>query len=243
MTRVSVIIPSYNASSTIKNAIDSVLNQSYENVECLIIDGASKDNTIEIVQSYGNKVRYVSEPDNGIYDAMNKGWRIASGEWVLFLGADDILLPNAINLLITESHDYDIVYGDVLLKFPNGVIKNKEAISFTFLPKISCCCHQSLIMKKKCLIDLNGFNTDYKILSDYDLLLRAYKQKHKFLQINETISCFQVGGASSSYKNIFESIRIHKSNNNKSIFIYYYAILGFLRKTYSLLKNKHVKNI
>ena len=89
---VSIIIATYNSEKTLRRALDSVLNQTYQDWECIVVDGASKDNTIEIVKEYVSKdtrFRYVSEPDHGIYDAFNKGWKMAKGEWVMYLGSDD----------------------------------------------------------------------------------------------------------------------------------------------------------
>ena len=87
--KVSVIIPTYNSEKTIEKALLSVLIQTYCNVECLVIDGSSKDKTIDIVQKFEDKIVFISEKDNGIYHAMNKGIELSSGEWLLFLGSDD----------------------------------------------------------------------------------------------------------------------------------------------------------
>jgi glycosyltransferase involved in cell wall biosynthesis len=215
--KVSIIIVSLNADKTIDNAIKSILNQTYKNIELVIFDAKSSDNTIDIIKKYAildNRIWYVSEPDKGIYDAMNKGWKKAGGEWVLYLGADDELLPNAIEVLVKNKKiNADIVYGDVILKYPNGNLKLQKAKDADYLPLVNCCCHQSMIMKKTCLESLNGFNLEYKILADYDLLVRAYRKKNIFQQIDETISCFRIGGASHSYKTFNEIIQIRKSND------------------------------
>src|SRR2546426_834552 len=89
---LSIVIVVYNAGSTLKHAIESVLNQTYKNIELIIIDGGSNDNTLQIINNYSSQIGYfISEKDNGIYDAMNKGILAAKGDWILFLGADDIL--------------------------------------------------------------------------------------------------------------------------------------------------------
>ena len=99
---ISVIICTFNSGEITRRAIESVLNCNYENLECIVVDGASNDGTVDIIKSYvGNhKFRYISEPDSGIYNAMNKGWRMAKGEWIHYLGADDELLPDGICYLI-----------------------------------------------------------------------------------------------------------------------------------------------
>ena len=96
--KISIIIATFNASATIKRCLDSIVPQLTEECELVIIDGGSKDSTNEIIDSYGDKIAiHVSEPDKGIYDAWNKGIRLSSGEWVAFIGADDVLLSGALN--------------------------------------------------------------------------------------------------------------------------------------------------
>ena len=95
MTKLSIIVASYNSGKTIQKALESILMQTFQEWECIIVDGVSMDNTLEIIKQYvlkDNRFRYVSEPDNGIYDAFNKGWMMAKGEWIHYLGSDDYLL-------------------------------------------------------------------------------------------------------------------------------------------------------
>ena len=97
MEKVIVLLASYNGEKYLRDQLDSLINQTYPNWECLVIDGGSKDNTIDILKLYKQKesrVDFISEPDNGIYDAFNKGWKKAKGEWILYLGADDFLFPS-----------------------------------------------------------------------------------------------------------------------------------------------------
>ena len=97
MKKVSIIIATYNAVKTLRVALNSVQNQNFLDWECIIVDGASKDGTVEVVKYFSendSRYRWVSEPDGGVYNAFNKGWRMAKGEWVYYLGADDELLPN-----------------------------------------------------------------------------------------------------------------------------------------------------
>ena len=124
---VSIIIATYNSEKTLRRALDSVLNQTYQDWECIVVDGASKDNTIEIVKEYVSKdtrFRYVSEPDHGIYDAFNKGWKIAKGEWVMYLGSDDRLTQNGFTEVFEDDYpDYDIISGDVFTEKIDGSVK------------------------------------------------------------------------------------------------------------------------
>lgn len=105
MPEVSIIIATFNAAKTLETALESIQNQSFQDWECIIVDGASKDNTIDIIKKYCKKdarFRYISESDNGIYDAFNKGWRLAKGIWVQYLGSDDKLTKDGLNNMHLE---------------------------------------------------------------------------------------------------------------------------------------------
>lgn len=120
MNMISIIIATYNSGKTLRRALDSVLNQSYQDWECIVVDGASKDNTIDIVKEFVNKdsrFRYISEPDHGIYDAFNKGWKMANGEWMMYLGSDDEYTKDGIKALMENSDGADVVYGDTYIRF------------------------------------------------------------------------------------------------------------------------------
>ena len=128
--KVTIVIATYNSERTLAVAMESVLNQTFQDWECLIIDGASTDGTIDIIRRYvnsDNRFRYISEPDKGIYDAFNKGWRNATGEWVMYLGSDDEYLPNGLEILMSQCDDVDMIYGDVIIKWPNGFEKSRKA--------------------------------------------------------------------------------------------------------------------
>jgi glycosyltransferase involved in cell wall biosynthesis len=235
LKKVSVIIVTFNAENTLDNAIQSILNQTYENVECLIIDGASTDNTVNIIEKYW--INYISEPDSGIYDAMNKGWKLAQGEWILYLGADDELLTNGIEILIKNCDNCDVVYGNTILKFPSGKTKKQYSQNIDVITKKDFCCHQSLMMKKKIIEKLGGFNLNYKIASDSELLLRAYLNGYSFKQISNFISRFFVGGISTDNITIlFERVQYLKENNVKINYLYFVYRL-FRTKLVSLKHN------
>jgi len=209
---ISIVIATFNAAKTLSRALDSVLNQSFQDWECIIVDGASKDGTLEVIKEYAEKdsrIRYISEPDKGIYDAYNKGWKIALGQWVLYLGSDDELTFKGVEMLIDSSGDADIVYGNTLFR-KAGISQLKLQVSSK--PKMGgFCCHQSLIMKRELISKLGGFDMQYKILADKDLMCRVMKNHCKIQQINAIISIFSLGGASSpSMKRYRESFSINK---------------------------------
>lgn len=214
---VSVVICTYNSGEITRRAIESVLNCNYENIECVVVDGASKDGTVDIIKSYADnpKFRYISEPDKGIYNAMNKGWRMAKGEWIHYLGADDELLPDSIyNLIIADkNHNADVIYGNIKYRKEDGEIVLHLHHSHTQLPWKTFACHQGIIMKRSVLERLNGFDEHLKIIADKDLIIRSYFLKPccVYLPTNVNVAVFAGGGASSNlYKSYKEDVYIYK---------------------------------
>lgn len=215
---VSIIIATYNSEKTLRRALDSVLNQSYQDWECIVVDGASKDNTIGIVKEYVKKdsrFRYISEPDHGIYDAFNKGWKMAKGEWVMYLGSDDEYTKEGIKALMDNSQEADVVYGNVILRYGNGKTKKQLASVNDFVGTSAFCCHQAVAMKTDVIAFFKGFDMSYKILADWDLLRRTGQKGYKYKYVNSFIAYFSVGGASSyNYSSTLEAYRIYRKSNN-----------------------------
>ena len=213
--KISIIIPTFNSEKTIEKAILSVLKQTYCNVECLVIDGSSKDKTIDIVKKHEDKIVFLSEKDSGIYNAMNKGIELSSGEWLLFLGSDDELEFNGIEKLIAVAEDADIVYGSTTIIYDSGQTKKRYSKDFKIIPVHSAAIHQSVIMRKSVMQKLNCFDEQYKLLADYDITLRAYLKGYRFKQINNFISRFSNTGISSyNFKGPKERMKIHIANNS-----------------------------
>lgn len=242
---VSIIIATYNSEKTLRRAMDSVLAQEYQDWECIVVDGASKDGTLAIVKEFAAKdlrFRYISEPDHGIYDAFNKGWRMAKGEWVMYLGSDDEYTKDGIKALVENSDGADVVYGDVYLKYSNGKTRYRQASSPESLTekKSMPCCHQSLAMKRTVIEKLNGFDESFRILADKELVLRTFVSKYKFAYTNTPVSVFTIGGISQdNYQCDFENFRIY-SCYTKKYKLYGYLVRQLLRKTLVTLKHKLV---
>ena len=197
--KVTVVIATFNVGRTISSAIESLINQTYPNWECLVIDGGSKDNTIDILKLYKQKesrVDFISEPDNGIYDAFNKGWKKARGEWILYLGADDFLFPSGIAELMKHSDEADVIYGDCELRFGHSS-KISGNLPITCIKYRLPACHQSFVMKRSVIERLGGFRLQYKVYGDFDLIQRAYIAGFNFKETKSVISSFFVGGVSS----------------------------------------------
>ena len=214
--KVSIITVVYNNSNTIKDAIESVLNQTYKNIEYIIIDGASTDGTVEVIKSYGAKIdKAISEPDKGIYDAMNKGIKLATGDVVGILNSDDFYASNDIvEKVIDELQGkyVDSVYGDLVYtdaKNTNKVIRYWKSNSYKkgLFQKGWHPAHPTFFVKKEVYDKYGLFNLDFKIAADYELMLR-FLEKYKISSsyIPEIFVKMRLGGESNqSIKNIIKA--------------------------------------
>lgn len=222
--KVSIIIATFNSEKTLKRTMDSVLNQNFQEWECIVVDGASKDGTIDIIKEFmakDSRFRYISEPDHGIYDAFNKGWKMAKGEWIMYLGSDDEYTKDGIKALMENCEGADVVYGDVILKFENGTTKKQKGKKTNFWGTSGFCCHQAVAMQKNVIEKLGGFDEKYRILADWNAIRLAGQLGYIFKYVSIPIAYFFVGGASSSnYKVLLEGYSIYRKTNNlvRSVF-------------------------
>lgn len=215
--KISVIIVTYNAANTLELAIKSYINQDYRNKELVIIDGGSKDDTISIINKYKNCIDYiVSEPDNGIYDAMNKGWKAATGDYIYYLGADDQLLDGGLSVLGNAVTNEDIIYGDIRTDKGKGkIIDYRSTLPISEICNRPVFSHQSVIMKKQMIESLNGFNCKYQILADYDLELRAYLNGATTKYAPGFVALYSMGGFSAyNPKSAKERLAIQLENGH-----------------------------
>jgi glycosyltransferase involved in cell wall biosynthesis len=206
--KISVITVCYNSAETIGQTLKSVRNQSYKNIEHIIVDGASVDETLEAIKSEGSSiVKFLSERDDGIYDAMNKGIRLATGEVVVFLNADDFYKDS--NVLarvaaVMQAEELDAVYGDVEFFRPgqqDSVVRRYNSGRFTanrlgwgWMPA-----HPALFVRRVLFERYGMFCTDYRIAGDFEFIARVFKHtelRHRHLP--ESLVCMQMGGISTS---------------------------------------------
>lgn len=234
MITVSFIIPTYNSEKTIRIALESVKYQTFEDWECLVVDGASKDGTIDIVKEFvelDSRFRYISEKDNGVYDAFNKGWRMAKGEWVHYLGDDDHLTPDGVlGLLQTKDiQDAEVVSGHCYIERIDGTIKKNYSQGFFG-------CHQGKITRKSTLERFNGFDEQFRILADKDLMLRMEKAGVKIINVDVFVAYFSMTGMSQDLKGLkkraMEMYKVYKNNNYPNSF--FKAISYFLKSFCSI---------
>lgn len=206
--KVSIITVVWNNKETIKDAIDSVLNQTYENIEYIIIDGGSTDGTVEIVNSYGNKIsQFLSERDKGLYDAMNKGIKLATGDVVGILNSDDFYLDSTVIESVVEEfkkNEVGAVFADLVYVKPsdlNRVVRkyssknfNPKKFAYGWMPA-----HPTFFLLKKYYDQYGLYKTDYKIAADFELLIRMlYLYKVPYNYIPKTFIKMRLGGISTN---------------------------------------------
>lgn len=239
---VSIIIATYNSGATLKRALESVKTQHYDEWECIIVDGDSSDNTIDIVKLFqfsDNRFRYISEKDNGIYDALNKGIKLAKGEWIYVLGSDDVLTKDGIESLINHAkNEDDIIYGNVFTINPSGKIGQSYSKKYTCLNHTMMGSHQGMIMRKNIIEKLNGFNCLYKIWADFDLVQRAYLNHCCFSKVNTFVAYFNMTGLSNSQRLFKDTEKYHILRNNSVR----YSLLWYIYEETKLLI-KHILKI
>ncbi|TRZ44979.1 glycosyltransferase family 2 protein [Robertkochia solimangrovi] len=198
----TIIIPTYNCKKVISDAINSVVLQTFSNYEIVCVDGASVDGTVEVLNEYANKysfVRVLSEPDSGIYDAMNKGVSMAEGDWILFLGADDKLyskhtLETVYRMI--KSNNFDFVYGDVVLQ---GSTKIYDGRFNLFKLNFKNICHQAIFYHNRLFAKGNTFDIDLRVNADWEFNLKCFLDptiRKKYIPI--VISEFNETGTSSN---------------------------------------------
>jgi glycosyltransferase involved in cell wall biosynthesis len=237
--KFSVITATFNSEKTLAKTFNSILNQTYKNIEYIVVDGQSKDQTIDIIKSFekefqsnGISFKWISEKDNGVYEAWNKGLQLSSGAWVSFLGSDDIYFDYAIEaydkFINSQNEEVDLVYSNnnvvnddgKLLRKINGewswkIFKRKMNIAHvgSF--------HNSNYFKKH-----GNFNADYKIAGDYELLLRA-KEKLKTAKLDSTTVLMGNGGISNKhiFKVFGESVKAKHEIGQINIFLCYYDFI------------------
>lgn len=219
--KISIITVSYNSQSTIKHTIDSVSSQTYRNKEYILIDGASTDWTLDIIEYKKNKIdNFVSEPDGGIYDAMNKGIKYANGEIIGILNSDDFYYNQDVLskvVKVFEDTDCDCLYGDLVFVdkgdarkivryWKSGKFKNNLMKKGWMLP------HPTFFVKKEIYKKYGLYNTNLKSAADYEMILRLlHKEKIIVEYIPEILIKMRVGGESNA--SIWNRIKGNKEDN------------------------------
>ncbi len=224
--KVSIITSCFNREATIENAILSVLKQNYSDIEYIIVDGASRDSSLSIINKYKEHIStIISEPDHGMYEAINKGIRQATGDIIGLVHSDDLLYSNKTISHIVKAFketQADIVYGNGIFESSNNttnIIRNwisgpfdKKKIKRGWLPL-----HPTVYIKKECIKKSGLYNENYKIAADSDFLIRyLYENNFKVHYLNEYIIKMRMGGLSTTPSKMKEKwdedLRLYKSH-------------------------------
>lgn len=252
--KISIITPSFNQGKFIKETIDSVLSQNYPNLEYIIVDGGSTDDTVKILKSYGKKVKWISEKDKGQADAINKGLKRINGEIIAFINSDDYYLPGTFNKVVKffqnnpsrkmVSGDYDIVneFGKPIQSFVRlykSFFKNFE--SLTILSILNYINQPSTFWKREIYKKIGFFDEELIYTMDYDYWMRTLKSGFKIGFINEKLSAFRIHtgskGGSRFEKQFKEEIKVQIKHNDKSLLNLLHIIHNtMIIKSYNLIK-------
>lgn len=169
--KLSIIIPTYNSASLLKDALNSVLSQTFKDFEVLVMDGGSQDDTVKVAESFvDSRIKVFSEPDRGVYDAMNKGIAKAEGEWLYFLGSDDRLSDDKVleKVFSAEDKGVDILYGYAEAES----LENEQQGEWTIDKMEKNICHQAIFYSRRFFKRLGTYDLKYRIYADWDLNLR-----------------------------------------------------------------------
>lgn len=250
--KISLITVTFNSDKTLRDTINSVLKQTYTNIEYIVVDGLSKDNTMDIVREYEpqfeGRMKWISEKDKGLYDAMNKGVGMATGDVVGILNSDDFFTANDVLEKVAAGFDEqtDAVYGDLHYVHPDDLqhsvryysskIFKRNLMRMGFIPA-----HPTFYCRRECFDKFGYYKTDYKIAADFDLLLRfIYVNRIRIKYLPMDMVTMRTGGAStnglkSRMGGMNEHLRSLRENGVKSNrFIlslrYFYKITEYFRK-------------
>lgn len=245
--KISIITVCYNSESTIEKTFKSVEDQTYKNIEYIVVDGGSKDTTLSLIKGYSHMIsNWVSEPDKGLYDAMNKGIKMATGDIVGILNSDDTFYNESVLEQIVEFHkqnSIDASVGNIVQHNTDGKIVRKysaanwnpKKLKIGFMPA-----HPALFIKKELFVKYGDYALDFKIGADYDLITRLFlKNKISWKYSDITTTAMLIGGVSSSglesYKLITKEIAKALNRNNVE-FSYTKVFLRGLWKLSGMLK-------
>jgi glycosyltransferase involved in cell wall biosynthesis len=234
--KISIITISFNAKATIEKTLQSVANQSYKNIEHIIVDGGSRDTTLQICNSFSHISKILSEPDKGVYDAFNKGLKLAAGDVIGFLNSDDTFYnENSIQSIVDafSNNETDIVYGNLDYVNEEGkVIRNwiskpyeKGLVKKAWMPA-----HPSFYCKKEVYERLGAYNDSFKIAGDFELCLRFLEINNiPSFYLNKKVVKMLVGGISNSglkskwiiFKEELRAFEINNISVNPFLFFFY----------------------
>jgi len=240
---ISIITVVYNNVETLEDTIKSVINQPYNKLEYIIIDGGSTDGTVDIIKKYEKYISFwVSEADKGIYDAMNKGIAQSKGDVIGLLNSGDTYEDNAFRLLANnfdKANKHCVYYGDVYLNYLDMNIKVKTKAVLKNLQYAMAISHQAMFISRDTYLDYGKYDLNYKYAADYAYILGLFLKKVKFKYIGDAVACFATGGTSDEKILIsrFECVKAHFNLRSPKKYnaIYFYSRQLAYQYTYNLI--------
>lgn len=244
---ITVIIATYNASDSIKRCLDSILNEKRSSVEMIIVDGASKDNTVEIIRQYGDQIdKVISAPDRGIYDAWNKGVQMANSRWIMFVGADDTLTAGALDRYLdylvkenVDQLDYICARNNYLSPEGRKIKEIGKDWDWNEFKKTMTVAHVASLHNKELFDTVGPFDLNFKICADYELLMRK-RDLLRVGYVDTVIANMYAGGMSFSVAALKEGFKIRKKYSSLSWVqnecLYHIQLLLFCRFKYFKLR-------
>lgn len=204
--KITVITVCFNSQETIRMTIESVLTQKYKNIEYLIIDGASKDDTMRIISEYSDpRMKVISEPDRGLYDAMNKATAIATGEYLSFLNSGDVFADDMVLADMADRLHGDLTYGNVIRIRTDGEVFEGygECCKVKWLLlKGRMICHQAMFVNREVMM-MYGYDLQYKITADFNMLCKLVRDKRKLVYVDRNVVRMDnITGISTESKNL-----------------------------------------
>ena len=193
----SIITAAYQAASKLEATIETVLREDPTLFEYIVVDGGSDDSSIEVLKKYGDRIRWISEPDRGVYDAMNKGIALSAGRYLYFLGAGDVLYPGVLSRIAAELPDHDcaVVYGN--FSVPHDDTKYYGHVGKYWLCLVYDICHQSAFYGREVFEMLGKYDLRYPVRSDYLTNIRAFcDERIEKKYVDLTVACYERGGMS-----------------------------------------------
>jgi glycosyltransferase involved in cell wall biosynthesis len=249
----SVIIPTLNSGKTISSAIESILLQSYTNIEVLIMDGLSTDDTETLVKGFNDeRVQFYGEKDTGVYDAMNRGIKLAKGEWVYFLGSDDVLYDatvlDDVYKLATAKAGLDVIYGDAILKSSKAKYYGRSSLERLMLE--SNICHQAIFYSRSVFAKLGNYNLQYKVYADWDFNIRCFMHPDFCIEYLDRVICLynDIDGLSNKLGDpdlkFLNLVPVYLVNEQKKNFIHSvdYRLSQIVLRPYRLVKSLLSRN-
>lgn len=241
---LTIVTVSLNSHSTIRQTIESVLSQTYNDIEYILIDGGSKDGTVDIITEFDEQLNYwETTPDSGIAHAMNKGLSNAKGDYVLYLNSDDYLI-NKESIEKVSGHfnrKYDIIAASIKIIEVDGSSSIRKPRGFSWWMNIKTgFFHQATFCSRKFLQKMSGFNSSYSIEMDYDFFLRAYRKGATYKTIDHPFSAMRKGGIStrtdsaSLSNRLKEERKIHFTNCSNSLMAIFYQLYWMIYPIYKL---------